>query len=326
MVHELAHVLQSDARARLGWDVLRAIYWPNPLVWLAARRARVDQERAADDRVLRSGTSPVAYAEQLVALARGSVGGPAFALGIVPPSRSPIKVRVRAILDDATNHRAASRRATIAHSAGITAAAALIAAGSAVAATEAIPTLGAAVVRAVAAARTNVNDSTAWAPTASSSASDSITFRLLFASAPRDRQQAATIASRIGRLPVTNVLLSALDDSVAQCASMRWRAARGLRDLRDPRALPRLVGRLVADSSLAVRAMAATAIGAVGSQDGARLLRHMMVGESSQSFARVATALESLGPTPAYYRLRRALLDARTETAIGPAIAARTRS
>jgi beta-lactamase regulating signal transducer with metallopeptidase domain len=49
--------------------VVCALYWFHPLVWIAWRRFCLESERACDDAVVRS-VERIAYAEQLVALAR----------------------------------------------------------------------------------------------------------------------------------------------------------------------------------------------------------------------------------------------------------------
>lgn len=100
--HELEHVRREDWLLQLAARAACALYWPQPLVWIAWRRFCLEAERACDDAVL--GTSePAAYAGQLVALARNvhrisSVP----ALGMA--SRSKLATRIDAILD-ATQRR-----------------------------------------------------------------------------------------------------------------------------------------------------------------------------------------------------------------------------
>ncbi len=68
--HELAHVARQDCLARLLGQLACALYWPNPLVWFAARRLRLAQEQACDDRVLAAGAEASVYAAELLAAAR----------------------------------------------------------------------------------------------------------------------------------------------------------------------------------------------------------------------------------------------------------------
>jgi TonB family protein len=68
--HELAHVARGDWMVQIVAEILRALNWFNPLVWLAAARLRLESERACDDDVIERGVEGPEYAAQLVALAR----------------------------------------------------------------------------------------------------------------------------------------------------------------------------------------------------------------------------------------------------------------
>jgi beta-lactamase regulating signal transducer with metallopeptidase domain len=95
--HELEHVRRDDWAAQLLARVAVAIYWPQPLVWIAWRRFCLEAERACDDAVVTMGTPSEDYAEQLVALARGLRAPLVPALAMAGPSK--LGLRVRAILD-----------------------------------------------------------------------------------------------------------------------------------------------------------------------------------------------------------------------------------
>jgi hypothetical protein len=73
LAHELAHVARADALLRLAGAVARAIYWPDPLAWVALQRLRARAEDAADDAVLDAGVPCSSYAAQLVAVARAQL-------------------------------------------------------------------------------------------------------------------------------------------------------------------------------------------------------------------------------------------------------------
>ena len=96
--HELAHVRRRDSLVQALTLAACALYWPNPLVWRAARALRDASEAAADDAVIASGVRPSDYAAQLVDLARewSSRRGPAPGLAMAAP---PILTeRVQSIL------------------------------------------------------------------------------------------------------------------------------------------------------------------------------------------------------------------------------------
>ena len=52
LLHELAHVKRWDTAVMGLQLLLQILHWPNPLVWLANRRLRVEREQACDDWVL----------------------------------------------------------------------------------------------------------------------------------------------------------------------------------------------------------------------------------------------------------------------------------
>jgi TonB family protein len=70
LAHELAHIARRDWVVHIAAEVSRAIYWFNPLFWIACARLRRDSEHACDDVVLETGISNTSYASHLVELAR----------------------------------------------------------------------------------------------------------------------------------------------------------------------------------------------------------------------------------------------------------------
>jgi beta-lactamase regulating signal transducer with metallopeptidase domain len=74
LLHELAHVARRDSLSRSAASLACALYWFHPGAWLAARQMRMEQEYAADDRVLNAGAAARSYASSLLDLAR-RVGG-----------------------------------------------------------------------------------------------------------------------------------------------------------------------------------------------------------------------------------------------------------
>jgi beta-lactamase regulating signal transducer with metallopeptidase domain len=69
LLHELAHVARRDSLSRSAASLACALYWFHPGAWLAARRLRMEQEHAADDRVLKAGAGARTYALSLIYLA-----------------------------------------------------------------------------------------------------------------------------------------------------------------------------------------------------------------------------------------------------------------
>jgi cell division protein FtsI (penicillin-binding protein 3) len=93
--HEIAHIRQMDCLAQILAQLACALYWPNPLVWLAARRLRLERELAADDAVIAAGTRATSYAEDLLVIA-GARPAPTGAMGMA--ERSQLAARVTAIV------------------------------------------------------------------------------------------------------------------------------------------------------------------------------------------------------------------------------------
>ncbi|HUS30670.1 MAG TPA: M56 family metallopeptidase, partial [Kofleriaceae bacterium] len=97
LAHELAHVTSRDCLANVIAQLAVAVHWFDPLVWIAARRLRIERELAADDRVLDDGVLPSSYAEHLLALATNHGRSmPQGALAMAEPAE--VSLRVRALL------------------------------------------------------------------------------------------------------------------------------------------------------------------------------------------------------------------------------------
>jgi beta-lactamase regulating signal transducer with metallopeptidase domain len=111
--HELAHVRRRDYLVLVLTEVLRALYWPNPLIWRVTTTVRAELEHACDDAVLRGGASRVEYARHLLQLATCQRTAPtAGALSMV--RRSLFRERMRAILEDGADRAPVSRHVLVA--------------------------------------------------------------------------------------------------------------------------------------------------------------------------------------------------------------------
>lgn len=97
--HEMAHVRHRDAARRWLGTLACALWWPLPLIWLAARAWRLEQERACDDSVILAGHDAGDYAAQLVEAACQSgshLRPPASALVMAMPAG--LEQRLRSIV------------------------------------------------------------------------------------------------------------------------------------------------------------------------------------------------------------------------------------
>jgi CubicO group peptidase (beta-lactamase class C family)/beta-lactamase regulating signal transducer with metallopeptidase domain len=114
LAHELAHVRRHDVLRQLPWDLVRALFWFNPLIVLGARASHLACEQACDDEVVGRGLAPTTYADALLTLVRalrkvGSVGAPAIA----GSGERELARRIGALVDSSRDRRA-SRLAVVA--------------------------------------------------------------------------------------------------------------------------------------------------------------------------------------------------------------------
>ncbi len=110
LVHEVAHIARWDAVSQLIARLAVAVWWFNPLFWLAARQARLERERACDDAVLAQGSRASDYAGQLLEFVRALAPAPIAASRTLSMARSSqLERRVRSILDARANRHGRSR-------------------------------------------------------------------------------------------------------------------------------------------------------------------------------------------------------------------------
>jgi TonB family protein len=112
--HELAHIGRGDWGWQICAEIVKAVYWFHPLVWLAARRLRQESEVACDDAVLNSGVLAADYASELLKLSRmlknsAWLDAPALAMA----RTSDLERRFTSMLNPLLNRRRMSRRAQI---------------------------------------------------------------------------------------------------------------------------------------------------------------------------------------------------------------------
>ena len=110
LAHEQSHVARRDTLTQVLAQLACALYWPQPLVWLAAAELRKECEQAADDGVLVNGTKASAYAGHLIEIARGLTPGSArFEGGIAMARTTQLERRIAALLHPTRDRRDAGR-------------------------------------------------------------------------------------------------------------------------------------------------------------------------------------------------------------------------
>ena len=70
--HERAHMRRRDVAVQIGAHLIAALWWFQPLVWVAKRKLRLQSEFACDAEVIRSGLRPSDYAAELLAIAKNA--------------------------------------------------------------------------------------------------------------------------------------------------------------------------------------------------------------------------------------------------------------
>jgi len=104
LLHELAHISRWDYLTHMVGEIARALYWPNPLTWMALKRWRMERERACDDAVLRFGTTSADYATLLLDVARSLSSGRTVVRGAMAMARpSMLETRINGVLDRGSN-------------------------------------------------------------------------------------------------------------------------------------------------------------------------------------------------------------------------------
>jgi HEAT repeat protein/beta-lactamase regulating signal transducer with metallopeptidase domain len=255
LLHELAHVRRRDLLTNAVVQLACAVYWFHPLVRLAARRVRIEAERACDALVVAAGTRPSDYAGDLLEIARTMRSSATAAVALAMARRSDFEGRLLAILspDAGRNLLTATRAALVA----LSFAAPAVAIAAAVPAGHVTPN---AEVR-------NTNRVDASNPSAASVDADVEPSTPLskVAELPQqsttatDSQAPSTTQNRDTAVPA---LLSVLKD---ENVAVRLAAVQSLGSLEDPRAVDALVQALRTDADARVREAAAEALGNIDS-------------------------------------------------------------
>lgn len=113
--HEMGHVLRRDCLINVVAEFVCALFWFQPLVWVAARRCREEAEKASDDYVIAGGAAAADYAGHLLSTARALQSSriPSIAAAAVT-SCSRLEKRLLAILEPARDRSRLGLRKAIA--------------------------------------------------------------------------------------------------------------------------------------------------------------------------------------------------------------------
>ena len=284
LCHELAHVRRFDLGLTILSRVGCAVWWFHPLVWVAARRLRLESERACDDMVLGVGTRPSEYADHLLQIAcgAGSMRSPAVALPMA--ERREFEGRMLAILEKGARRTPASARHA-ALLAGVGAAVVLPLAALGLAQAPAVPPAGSA-ARAAASPR----------PSGASLTSVSRTVT---------REEKHTVAHQVSAASRLEAM-AALSDTQA---GRRAEAARSLDQKGDTAAVAALARLLRSDASEDVRVAAAEALGRMEAKAGVPALGDALGDQSAKVRNTAAWALGQIEDRTSVPALARALSD-----------------
>lgn len=113
LLHEGAHVHRRDLLGHATGIAACCLLWWHPLVWRLARRAELEREHAADDRVLEGRPDPTSYARQLMEIAQRLEPADEPAFGIPMARRSQLRLRLGALLDERVDRRQPPTRALL---------------------------------------------------------------------------------------------------------------------------------------------------------------------------------------------------------------------
>jgi beta-lactamase regulating signal transducer with metallopeptidase domain len=312
LCHELAHLRRLDLLSNAMSQLACAVWWFHPLAWVAARRLRVESERACDDLVLGVGTRPSEYADHLLQIVCRAARARTPAIALPMAQRREFEGRMLAILERGLQRNPASRRhAAVLGAFALALILPLAALGTAVRVDQAdnpTPTDTADQVEQVAPPPTQ-NPTTqpgpqpaprpAPPPSSPSSSSSSSS------SSPQDTNR------------VVAALVRALSDSVA---GVREDAAYALGQREAVGAVPALGARLLQDRSEGVREMIAWALGQLESRQATTALSSALLQDSSAEVrATTAWALGQLEDPAAVAALSRALEADRNDEVRGRA-------
>jgi beta-lactamase regulating signal transducer with metallopeptidase domain len=301
LLHELAHISRGDLAMNILSHVTRALYWPNPLAWLAANGLRFEGERACDDAVLRTGARASDYADHLLDIVK-SIGRPVPNVALAMARSSDFEGRLLAILEPGVPRTRLGR--TRAAGIGTAFAAALLplSAMTSAPATAGLPP----------APVTSAPTAAALPVTPGISAAAAGLKSQAVQQAPVVHAQAPT---NTAPLPAASETIAALGEALADAnPSVRLAAVNSLGAIQDPAAITALARALKEDTDARVREAAAWALGEI---DDNRAVPHLLESLRTERVAKVRVkvveALREIDDPSALSGVSGALKDASAE-------------
>lgn len=97
LLHELLHAARLDHTMMVASQLVRCVYWTNPLAWFAVHRHSIERELSCDERVVDCGNDRLIYAEELVAITRDLRSEVRYA-SVAMTQQYGLKTRVRLLL------------------------------------------------------------------------------------------------------------------------------------------------------------------------------------------------------------------------------------
>jgi HEAT repeat protein/Zn-dependent protease with chaperone function len=304
LCHELAHLRRLDLLLNALGQLACAVWWFHPLVWVAARRLRLESERACDDLVLGVGTRASEYADHLLQIVCGAARARTPAIALPMAQRREFEGRMLAILERGARRDPASRR----HAA--------VLATLALAFVVPLAALGTAVRAADLTDKTDETGTTGTTGTTDTAGTRSTPVAANAPVAPVEKAETPPTTTQDTNR-VVSALLRALNDSVA---AVREDAAYALGQLEAQSAVPVLGARLLDDRSTGVREMIAWSLGQLESRSATAALSTALMRDSSVAVRAMAVwALGQLEDPAAVPALARAVTDDRSDEVRGRA-------
>ena len=108
--HEFAHIRRRDWLIQMLGEIARAVYWFNPLLWIACNRLRQEGEHASDDEVLLRGVDGTEYAAHILDVVRMlKSSGRAWSPTVAMARPSNLERRFAAMVNPSLDRRSVTR-------------------------------------------------------------------------------------------------------------------------------------------------------------------------------------------------------------------------